>query len=1223
MINKYLYLFFFFFVGGGVLSAQTALEGKIIDQESGEPIILAQVALYKDGVLISGAESDFDGNYSVGNIDGGTFDVEASYVGFSPKRITDVVITNGRVTRLDFELGQGIDLEGVEIIEYKKPLIEIDNTSSGGALTSDDIEKLSTKNINALASLTAGLASTDGGDINARGSRSSGTDFYLDGIRVSGDLIPQSEIEQLTSIVGGVPASFGDVTGAVISLTSKGPSSKLSGGLEVETSELFDDYGYNLISANVSGPILKKEDGNSVIGFRLSGQYLKTDDSNPSALGVYRSSEEYINQIAADPLSVAGNPNAEFDRLASNGGSIELLEARPNETDKQLNLTAKLDFRIADAIDLSISGGYIDEENRFTPGGLLTNSTRATYNWTRNPYSYDNVYRGNMRIRHRLGQGNKNADEGDGESKSSAIQNVSYTITGGFQRAESSDDDLIHKDNLWNYGYVGEFDVNFAPNTIFDFDSMRVVQEGFAQGLEGYRPNANINPAWVALNAEDDLDKDQISEFNAFNGQRSNILRTAWGYHDLPGAIYNRSYKDQRDRYTLDVRTNFDFVPGSSEKGRHSFEIGFLYEQRESRIYRLRPRGLWTEARSLANVALIGSGLNYDKEFGEVELPDGTIVTTYYPLVAGGTQKNFHHKLRDALGKGYDEFVNIDAILPGDMDLAWFEPEELTRDIGSARNLLDFYGYDYLGNKLGADVTFDDFFADADNDGKQDFQVAPFQPNLLAAFIQDRFSYKDLIFRIGVRMERYDANTKVLKDPYSLYEIKTAGEARADGLDVADNVSDDLLVYRENSESDVILAYREGEQWYNASGQAVNDGRLIFGGGPVNPLYKNPDATTRDIKSTEFVSQIDGSFEDYEPEINFAPRLSFSFPISEASNFSANYDVLYQRPTAGVIYTALDYFYFEEEAANRTINENPNLKPQQTTQYEIGFQQKVSNTSAIKIQAYYKEERNRVQARTLQQVATPIGSYTTYDNIDFATIKGFSFTYDLRRTGNLLALANYTLQFADGTGSDSQTQRTLSSNGRNIRTLSALNFDERHRFNLNLDYRYGSGKKYNGPTLFGSQILANAGANVQLTAVSGRPFTRAQNPTEFGGTGFSGALNESRRPWTYNVDLRVDKDFAVGGGEGKKPLTFNVYLRVQNLLDTRNVVGVYRFTADPEDSGFLAHPNGQNRLNNIRELDEQGLGTEESFLDLYRANLLNPGFYALPRRIYLGAYFNF
>ena len=146
-------------------------------------------------------------------------------------------------------------------------------------MTSEEIKNLPTRSINGLASTSAGVGSADDGDdLSVRGSRTEGTIYFIDGVQVRGNLLPESEIDQLQVITGGVDASYGDVTGGVISITTKGPSSRFGGGVELETSELFDNYGWNLFRGNVSGPILKRQmdDGTtqSILGFRLSGQYL-------------------------------------------------------------------------------------------------------------------------------------------------------------------------------------------------------------------------------------------------------------------------------------------------------------------------------------------------------------------------------------------------------------------------------------------------------------------------------------------------------------------------------------------------------------------------------------------------------------------------------------------------------------------------------------------------------------------------------------------------------------------------------------------------------------------------------------------------------------------------------------------------------------------------------------------------------------------------------------
>ena len=69
--------------------------------------------------------------------------------------------------------------------------------------------------------------------------------------------IPQSEVDQLQLVNGGIEAKYGDVSGGVISLTSKDQARLLQVVLKMETSEGLDVFGYNLLSANFSGPILK------------------------------------------------------------------------------------------------------------------------------------------------------------------------------------------------------------------------------------------------------------------------------------------------------------------------------------------------------------------------------------------------------------------------------------------------------------------------------------------------------------------------------------------------------------------------------------------------------------------------------------------------------------------------------------------------------------------------------------------------------------------------------------------------------------------------------------------------------------------------------------------------------------------------------------------------------------------------------------------------------
>jgi hypothetical protein len=72
--------------------------------------------------------------------------------------------------------------------------------------------------------------------------------------------------------------------------------------------------------------------------------------------------------------------------------------------------------------------------------------------------------------------------------------------------------------------------------------------------------------------------------------------------------------------------------------------------------------------------------------------------------------------------------------------------------------------------------------------------------------------------------------------------------------------------------------------------------------------------------------------------------------------------------------------------------------------------------------------------------------------------------------------------------------------------------------------------------MFGADVFANAGISVQANGASGRPYTHEVKPARFGSAGIGSAINGARLPWYFSVDMRIDKSFQIGGGDGKKPM---------------------------------------------------------------------------------------
>jgi hypothetical protein len=81
----------------------------------------------------------------------------------------------------------------------------------------------------------------------------------------------------------------------------------------------------------------------------------------------------------------------------------------------------------------------------------------------------------------------------------------------------------------------------------------------------------------------------------------------------------------------------------------------------------------------------------------------------------------------------------------------------------------------------------------------------------------------------------------------------------------------------------------------------------------------------------------------------------------------------------------------------------------------------------------------------------------------------------------------------------------------------------------------------------------------------------------------------------------------------------NVYFRVSNLLDRKNIINVYPVTGSATDDGFLASANGLDKLENISRSARE----VEAYLASFQWALLNPDFFSLPRRMFIGAIFDF
>ncbi|MCP4708950.1 MAG: TonB-dependent receptor, partial [Planctomycetes bacterium] len=201
---------------------------------------------------------------------------------------------------------------------------------------------------------------------------------------------------------------------------------------------------------------------------------------------------------------------------------------------------------------------------------------------------------------------------------------------------------------------------------------------------------------------------------------------------------------------------------------------------------------------------------------------------------------------------------------------------------------------------------------------------------------------------------------------------------------------------------------------------------------------------------------------------------------------------------------------------------NPNLEWEKTIAYEVAVRHQMSPTAVFEVTAYYKSIKDLTQVGAFWSVPE---SHSSYRNDDHGAVKGFDFNLQTLRTNNLSTNLAYSLSWASGTGSNPSSTSDIAWQGEEMPgTLHPLDFDQRHQFKFDVDYRYQN----NAPL----PILNNAGVNVLGTLASGTPYTLSEmwNETSLGAGAAEPleAINSRYAPWTFRVDLKANKTLKLG-----------------------------------------------------------------------------------------------
>jgi outer membrane receptor protein involved in Fe transport len=401
-------------------------------------------------------------------------------------------------------------------------------------------------------------------------------------------------------------------------------------------------------------------------------------------------------------------------------------------------------------------------------------------------------------------------------------------------------------------------------------------------------------------------------------------------------------------------------------------------------------------------------------------------------------------------------------------------------------------------------------------------QIYNRKPREMSAYLQDKIELKDLIVNLGIRFDYFDANSVVMADP---------------------------------SDPSVFT--------------------------PLKPehLYVDPTAAS----PVEWTVEQRRRFMQEKSAATYAlsPRFGLSFPITDRGAIHFSYGHFFQTPDFQYLYDNPDFKM--SQSGGTYILGNANLKPQRTTQYEIGLQQQLSDDIGLDVSVFYRDVRDWVGTTPMIATYNPAVKYMQYTNKDYENVRGFTVKLEKRMTRNLAARVDYTYSKAEGTyTSPADAYTAYNSNQEQRLALIPMGFDQPHTLNAVLRYKL-------------SDWMFSMIGNIW----SGTPYTPTFRSGEAVGSGSYSGLqqNSQRKPIQRNVDLTIDRGVNVGG------LRFNVFMNIYNVFDLHDVTNVYSDTQKADETST--------RDPQMAGYDAKRIGTVEEWAK-------QPSWYTSPREIQLG-----
>lgn len=276
-------LFITFFTASALLSQNGGtIRGNVFDKETGEPIIFGTIQL--SGTSI-GANTDFDGFFSIGNVPAGDYTLVATYIGYDSVAVKLNVKNGGIVYQSLYMAPSSVKLETVTV-SGQKERARSDVQISKVVVTPKQIRALPATGGESdiaqyLPVLPGIIVSGDqGGQLYIRGGSPVQNKILLDGMTIYNpfhsigffSVFETEAIRSVDVLTGGFSAEYGGRISAIVDIKTREGNKKRFGGL-VSASPF-------QAKALFEGPLKKLEEGRGSTSFLLTAKHSYLNESS-------------------------------------------------------------------------------------------------------------------------------------------------------------------------------------------------------------------------------------------------------------------------------------------------------------------------------------------------------------------------------------------------------------------------------------------------------------------------------------------------------------------------------------------------------------------------------------------------------------------------------------------------------------------------------------------------------------------------------------------------------------------------------------------------------------------------------------------------------------------------------------------------------------------------------------------------------------------------------